>query len=264
MLKVFTQHRYLLWQFTKRQIEQRHRGSALGLIWGILQPLMMMAIYTAVFNLVFKGRYSGASDDQTTSGYALAMFLSITIFQTIGEVIGTSATIIISQPNLVKKVVFPLEILPVANLGATLYQFIISLFLTLLGVMTLGNGLSLHSLLFLVTLMPLIPITLGLSLLLSSLGVFLRDIQYAAGPVTMVLMYTSAVFYSAEMLPPALFAWFKYNPILHVIEQSRAVLLWHHPFNWHAFIYSSSVGFVVLAIGIFTFRKLKPAFADVL
>jgi len=194
MIKIFTQHRYLLWQFTKRQIEQRHRGSALGMVWSVLSPLLMMAIYTIVFGLIFKGHYAGI-EGQTTMDYAIGVFLSITIFGTISEVIGSSAGAILNQPNLVKKVVFPLEILPLANLGAAFYQFGISLILVLLGVVTLGNGLTWHSLLFFIAFLPLIPMALGAALLLSSLGVFLRDIQYAVGPISMVLMYASAVFF---------------------------------------------------------------------
>ncbi len=263
MLKIFTQHRYLLWQFTKRQIEQRHRGSALGMIWSILQPLLMMAIYTVVFGLIFKGGYKGV-ENQSTMDYALGVFLSITIFQIVSETIGSSPASVTSQPNLVKKVVFPMEILPLANLGAALYQFSISLILVLIGVATLGEGFSRYSLLFLVTLLPLIPLILGIALLLSSLGVFLRDIQYAAGPISMVLMYASAVFYSANMIPPALWNWLKYNPLIHIIEQARAVLLWHQAPHWSGIAYSFAFGLMMSALGLFCFRKLKPAFADVI
>jgi lipopolysaccharide transport system permease protein len=263
MLKVFTHHRYLLWQFTKRQIEQRHRGSALGMIWSVLSPLAMMAIYTVVFGLIFKGGYKGV-ENQSTMDYALGIFLSITIYQTLSEVISSSAGAIVAQPNLVKKVVFPLEILPLANLGAAFYQFGVSLILVLLGVATLGNGLSLHSLLFFVAFLPLIPLALGAALILSSLGVFLRDIQYAVGPICMVLMYASAVFYSANMIPPAIWVFIKYNPLIHIIEQARAVLLWHQPLQWHGLGYSFACGLVLLAVGLVTFKKLKPAFADVI
>jgi lipopolysaccharide transport system permease protein len=265
MIKIFTQHRYLLWQFTKRQIEQRHRGSALGIIWSVLLPLLMMAIYTVVFGLIFKGRY-GILPNETPKDYALGIFLSITIFQTISEVISSSAGAVIAQPNLVKKVVFPLEILPLANLGAALYQFCISLILVLVGVVILGDGLSLHSLLFFVAFLPLIPIALGTSLLLSALGVFLRDIQHAVGPISMVLMYASALFFPVQKIKdhPAIWAYLKFNPLIHVIEQARAVLLWHQPLQWHGLAYSFVFGLALLAIGLVTFKKLKPAFADVI
>jgi len=263
MIKLFTQYRYLLWQFTKRQIEQRHRGSALGIFWSVISPLLMMSIYTIVFGFIFKGRYKG-EENQTTLDYALGVFLSITIYQTIAEIISSSTGAIVGQPNLVKKVVFPLEILPLANLGATLYQFSISLGLVLLGISIFGQGLTIHSFLFIIAILPLIPIALGAAFLLSSLGVFLRDIQHAAGPISMVLMYSSAVFYSADMIPPTIWTWLKYNPLIHIIEQARNVLLWNHPLNLTGLAYSFFIGIMILALGLITFKKLKPAFADVI
>jgi len=263
MLKILTQHRYLLWQYTKRQIEQRHRGSALGAVWSVLQPLLMMSIYTIVFGLIFKGHYAGVAG-QSTIDYALGVFLSITIYQMVAEVIVTSSTSVVGQPNLVKKVVFPLEILPLANLAAAFYQFGISLVLVSIGVATIGNGFNAHSLLFFVAFLPLIPISLGLALLLSSLGVFLRDIQFATGPINMVLMYSSAVFFSASMIPAGIWVWLKYNPLIHIIEQARAVLLWHHPLQLKGLTYSFVFGLILFAFGLLAFKKLKPAFADVI
>ena len=263
MLKLFTQHRYLLWQFTKRQIEQRHKGSFLGMLWTVIQPLTMMAIYTVVFGLIFKGSYKGI-ENQSTLDYALGIFLSLTIFQMLADVVNTSPSTILGQPNLVKKVVFPLEILPVSNIAVALYQFGISLILTLIGVVTIGQGLSLHALLFVVALLPLIPLALGVALLFSSLGVFLRDLQQLAAPLSMILMYASAVFYSAQMVPETMWIFIKFNPLLHIVEQARATLLWHQPMDWFWVGYSFVFGIVVLLLGLFSFKKLKPAFADVI
>ena len=223
----------------------------------------MMVIYTVVFGLIFRGSYQGV-ENQTTLDYALGIFLSLTIYQMLAEIISSTPAAVLSQPNLVKKVVFPLEILPVSQLAVALYQFGISLGLTLIGVVTIGQGLSLHSLLFIVTLLPLILLALGLALLFSSLGVFLRDLQQLAGPLSMVLMYASAVFYSAQMVPEALWTFVKYNPLLHVVDQARATLLWHQPIDWFWFGYSCAFGLVTLALGLFSFKTLKSTFADVM
>ncbi len=263
LVRVILQNRHLLWQFTRRQVAQRHRGSILGAIWSVLLPLVMMAVYTVVFGLIFKGRYSGVPDASTLD-YALGIFLSITIFQFVSETLVLSPISVVSQPNMVKKVVFPLEILPLATIGTALVQFLISCLLVVIAIATLGHGLGLSALLFPLTLLPLFPLLLGIALIASALGVFLRDIQQAAGPLSMVLMYSSAVFYSSEMIPPAFWTFLKYNPILHVIEQSRRTLLWQQPVQWEGLGYSLILGFVVLLTGIWVFRKLKPAFADVL
>lgn len=263
MLKLFTLHRYLLWQFTRRQIEQRHRGSALGILWSLLQPLLVMGIYTVVFGVIFQGKYSNQPNEGTTN-YALGVFLSITIFQTVSEIIINSVTCVVNQPNLVKKIIFPLEVLPLATLGATFYQFVISMVLVLVGFTIQGDGLSLKSLFLPLTLMPLIPLGLGLALILSSLGVFLRDLQHAAGPASMMLMYASAVFYSADKIPSALWEWLKFNPLIHVVEQARSLLLLNQDPDWSVLAYSFTFGVATLVAGVFIFRKLKPAFADVL
>lgn len=263
MLKLFTQHRYLLWQFTKRQVEMRHKGSFLGMLWCVIQPLTMMAIYTVVFGLIFKGSYKGV-ENQSTIDYALGIFLSLTIFQMLADVVNSAPSVVLSQPNLVKKVVFPLEILPVSNIAVALYQFGISLALTLLGVVTIGQGLSLHSLLFLVALLPLIPLCLGVALLFSALGVFLRDLQQLVAPLSMVLMYASAVFYSSQMVPGPIWIFIKYNPLLHIVEQARATLLWHQSMDWPWVAYSFLFGMMTLLLGLISFKRLKPAFADVI
>ena len=241
----------------------RHKGSFLGILWTVIQPILMMIIYTVVFGLIFKGGYKGI-EDQSTLDYALGIFLSLSIYHLIAEIVGMSPSTILSQPNLVKKVVFPLEILPVTNLAVALHQFGISLILTLIGVLTIGQGLSLQALLFLVALAPLIPLALGIAFLFSALGVFLRDLQQVAGPFSLVLMYASAVFYSAQMVPAPIWVFLKYNPLLHIIEQARATLLWHQPMDWFWLAYSFAFGFAVLGFGLFSFKKLKPAFADVL
>lgn len=263
MIEIFTKHRYLLWQFTKRQIEQRHKGSFLGALWLIIQPILMMTIYTVVFGLIFKGHYVGVPD-QSTLDYALGIFLSLTIFQMVADVINTSPSLILNQPNLVKKVVFPLQILPVSNIAVAFYQFSISIILTLLGVITIGRGLSIHSLLFIVAILPLIPLSLGVALLFSSLGVFLRDLQQIAAPLGMILMYSSAVFYSAQMVPDTIWFFIRFNPLLHIVEQARDTLLWHQPMDWLGLGYSFLFGMLILFAGLISFKKLKPAFADVI
>lgn len=223
----------------------------------------MMVIYTVVFGLIFKGSYEGA-DNQSTLDYALGIFLSLTIYQMLADVINISPSAILTQPNLVKKVVFPLEIIPMSQLVVAFYQFGISLILTLIGVVTIGQGLSLHSLLFFVVLLPLVPLALGIALLFSSLGIFLRDLQQLASPLSLVLMYASAVFYSAQMVPEAIWAFLKFNPLLHIVEQARATLLWNQPIDWLWFGYSLLFGILMFILGIFSFKKLKPAFADVM
>jgi len=263
MLHLLRQHHYLFWQFTKRTIAQRHKGSVLGMLWMALQPLLMMAVYVVMFGVIFNARYHGVSH-QGPLDYALGVFLSITIFQVVADAITTAPAAITSQPNLVKKVVFPLEILPLAGLASSFFQFFVSMLLVLAGIAFFGGGLTPHSLWVLVVLVPLAPLLVGLSLILAALGVFLRDMQHVSGPASLIVMYASGVFYSSEMVPHSIWRFLRFNPLVHVIDQARQVLLWHQPIHWTGLLYSLTLGLLLTLFGGWLFKKLKTAFADVL
>jgi len=263
MRHLLRQHHYLFWQFTKRTIAQRHKGSALGMLWMVLQPLLMMSVYVVMFGVVFHARYRGVAH-QGPLDYALGVFLSITIFQVVTDAITGAPAAITSQPNLVKKVVFPLEILPLSGVVSSLFQFSASMLLVLAGVVFFGDGLTLHSLWITVVLLPLVPLMLGLGLVLSALGVFLRDMQHVGGPAALVVMYASGVFYSPEMVPHPIWRFLRFNPLVHIIDQARQVLLWHQPVQWPGLLYSLGCGILLALFGAWLFGKLKPAFADVL
>jgi lipopolysaccharide transport system permease protein len=256
-------HRELLWQFTVRSVEVRHKGSHLGLIWSFLNPLLNLGLYVFIFGYVFGGKF-GVLPNETRMDFALGVLIGLAIFQLLAEVIGLSPTTIVMQPNFVKKVVFPLEILPAANVGASIFHFFISLALVALGVAFLGRGLSWSWLWLPVIVFPVILLSVGLAWLIASLGVFFRDIGQATQFFTQVLMYASAVFYSPKILPSAAWQFLRFNPALLAIEQARNVVLWHQPLNeYHlAFLYLS--GLAVFGLGHTVFSRLKPAFADVL
>ncbi|EIQ01660.1 ABC-type polysaccharide/polyol phosphate export system, permease component [Opitutaceae bacterium TAV1] len=256
----------LWWQFTRRDIEVRHKGSYLGILWLLLSPLLEFAIYTIVFGLIFGGRY-GVVESETHATYALGIFLSLTLYRFAAETIAVTSTVIVGQPNLVKKVVFPVHILPLSALGGICFRVSISLLLFVIGFLFFGPGFHLTNLWFPLVLLPLILLSIGTSWLLSALGVFLRDINQITGAATLVLLYSSAVFYSANMIQaksPLAWAILKFNPLLHTIEDARRVLLWQIPPAPISFTYSLGVGLVVSILGWLCFNKLRPAFADVL
>ena len=256
-------HRELLWQFTLRNVEMRTRGSHLGLIWSVINPLLMMGLYVFVFGYIFGGKFSAVANE-TKIDFALALFLGLTVFQVFAEVFAISPTVIISNPNFVKKVVFPLEILPASNVAASLFHFLIALFLVLLGVAVIGPGLKLSALWLPVILVPVILYALGIAWFFAAVGVFFRDIGQLVGFVSMVLMYASAIFYPLSMLPERAWAVLKYNPILLAIDLARNAVMWNQPMNfWHlSYLTVSSLCFCI--VGYWCFRKMAPAFADVL
>lgn len=255
--------RELLWQFSLREVELRHKGSHLGLVWSVLNPLLMLSLYTFVFSMIFGGKF-GVLPHETTMDYALGVFLGLTIFQFLAETISVAPTRIVSNPNFVKKVVFPLEILPASSVSAAAFHMLISLTLVLLGVVFFGPGLTGGVFWLPVILAPLVLLALGVAWLIASLGVFLRDISQVTQFLSLALMYASAVFFSSRKIPPGIWHVLRFNPLLLSIEEARNAVLWNHPVNFNHLAYVYAFSFVACWAGFVVFRRLKPAFADVL
>jgi len=255
-------HRSLVWQFVIRNVEMRHKGSHLGLVWSFANPLLMLALYVFVFGFVFGGSFN-AIPNETKVDYGLGIFVGLSVFHFVSEVLGQAPTVIVANPNFVRKVVFPLEILPVATVGASFFHFLISIGLALLGVALLGPGLSLGVLWLPVIFAPVLLWGLGVAWLLSALGVFFRDFNQLVQFLTMALMFASAVFYPVSKIPAEAWLVLRFNPLIYAIELSRDAALWGLPVSIKelAFLYVS--GLISCLIGLSVFRKLRPAFADV-
>ncbi|MBI2513654.1 MAG: ABC transporter permease [Opitutae bacterium] len=256
------QHRDLLWQFTVRNVELRHKGSYLGIVWSLLNPLLMLALYVLVFGYIFGGSFGRAGE--TRLEYGLTIFLGLTLFHFATEALVTAPAVIVGNPNFVKKVVFPLEVLPAANVGAAAVHLLIGLALVLLGVVTLGGGLTLSALWLPVILLPLVLLCLGINWLFSTLGVFLRDIAQLIQFLSLALLFASAVFYPISRIPADAWVFMRFNPVLIAIDLARNTVLWHEPIRGAHLAYLYFVGLVSCYAGYAVFRRLKPAFADVL
>ena len=256
-------NRTLLVQFTLRNIELRHRGSYLGFIWSILNPLLMLALYVFVFGYIFRGRLNPAHPESRMN-YAFGIFLGLILFHLVAEVLSVAPSVIVSNPNFVKKVVFPLEVLPAANVGASIFHATISLVLALLGIALLGPGLSVHMLWLPAILFPILFLLLGIAWFVSAIGVFFRDIGQVMGVLSMILLYASCVLFPSTSLPPAVWMVLRFNPLLIAVDLARGTVMWHLPVNFiHlAYLYAVSIGFCL--VSYWFFRKTAPAFADVL
>jgi lipopolysaccharide transport system permease protein len=256
--------RDLWWQFTVRAVESRYRGSYLGILWAVLNPVLMLAIYFTVFGIIFGGHFRDAKIE-SLKDFAMAMFLGLILFQLLAETLGASPMLITGNANLVKKVVFPLEILPLSQAGSLWFNLAIGLALALGGWLAIGNGLTLAGLLWLpFILVPLLMLSAGLSWLLAALGVFFRDLAQAMPFVAQIIMYSSAVFYPVSRISPALWQFLKWNPFLQTVVLAREVVLWGMPINLDRLGYTYAAGAASLVIGRWVFTKLRPAFADVI
>lgn len=256
------QHRGLIAQFTRREVLARYKGTVLGILSSLVKPLSMLAIYVVVFGVIFQSRFR--DENEPAAEFALAMFCGLILFEFFAECVGRAPGLILATPNYVTKVVFPLEILPVSVVGAALVHLFLDLSLLLIGFLAFRHFLFPTVALVPLLLVPLMLLTLGLTWLLSGLGVFLRDIASFIRPVMTIVMYASAIFYPMSKVPAALRPWVEYNPIAILIEQARRILLWGQPIEWGPWGVACGAGLVVFFLGYFVFMRTKHAFADVL
>jgi lipopolysaccharide transport system permease protein len=254
--------RQLLWQFTQRSVELRHKGSHLGLVWSILSPLLILGLYMLVFGK-FNGNRFGVLPNETTTDYGLGVFLSLTIFHFISEVLAVSPSLITSNPNFVKKVVFPLEILPAASVGGAAFHMVISLGLVVCGIQFIGRGLHVGILWLPFILLPLFFLCLGIAWSVSAVGVFFRDIGQLTQFATLGLMFASCLFYPASRVHGTAWTILRFNPVLLAVELARNAALWDRPLNFKHLSYLWLVSLLACTLGYAFFKRTKSAFADV-
>lgn len=235
----------------------------MGLLWSFFNPILMLIMYTFVFSVVFKARW-GVGGEESKTQFAIVLFAGMIVHGLFAEVLNRAPGLILGNVNYVKKVVFPLDILPVISMGAALFHSLISL-LVLLVAFVLFNGYLHWTAIFIpLVLLPLIILTLGLAWILASLGVFLRDVGQTIGIVMTVTLFCSPVFYPITALPEEFRPWLMANPLTFIIEQARAVLVFGRLPNWTGlFIYVLFAIFIAW-IGYAWFQKTRKGFANVL
>jgi len=262
ILHSILRNRELLWELIKRDFIGRYKGSFIGIAWSLLNPLFMLAIYTFVFSVAFKARW-GVENESKVS-FAIVLFSGLIVHALFAECLNRAPTLITSHVTYVKKVVFPLEILPLMALGSALGHFLVSLMVLLVFCLLSGWNVHATGLLAPLILLPLLMIILGLSWLLASLGVYLRDFAQLIGMATTVTLFLAPVFYPIEALPPLFQTLLLWNPITLPILQLRGVLLWGTEPNWGAWTLSLAIAVFVFSLGFAWFQKTRKGFADVL
>jgi lipopolysaccharide transport system permease protein len=262
MVKNLWAHRELIGQFTKRQVLQRYKGSYLGLVWSFVTPLAMLIVYTFVFSVIFKARWEGAVTDSHAE-YALALFAGLIAFNIFSESILASPGLIVNNPNYVKKVVFPLEILPVSNLGSAVINSMFGLFILLVGDLIVTGRIPWTLIYLPLMYVPLIFLCLGLSWFLASLGVFIRDIGHLLGVAVQMLFFLTPIFYPISAIPEP-FRFFIYlNPLTFIVNHFRRVALLGITPDWIEFLIMTVLTLGLSLLGYIWFMKSKKTFADV-
>lgn len=255
-------HRELIGELTKRGVLGRYRGSAIGIAWSVLNPLLMLCVYTFVFGVVFRARWGG-TPIESKAQFALILFVGQVTHAMFAECANRAPSLVLANANFVKKVVFPLEVLPVVQVGISLFHLGSSIGVLLAAMLLVGVPLHWTALTLPLVYAPLVVGTLGLCWFLASLGVFVRDIGQTVGIATTVLLFLSPVFYPASALPDKFRFLFALNPLTVIIEQAREVLMWGHTPDWAQLGAYSIAALGCAAAGFWWFQRTRRAFADV-
>jgi homopolymeric O-antigen transport system permease protein len=248
---------------TKREVMGRYKGSIMGLAWSFFNPVFMLAVYTFVFSVIFKSRW-GVGEEESKGMFAVVLFVGMIVHGLFAEVLNRAPSLILSNVNYVKKVVFPLEVLPVISMGAALFHSVISVGVLLTAFVLLKGYLHWTVVFFPLVLLPLVILTLGLGWILSSLGVFLRDLGQTIGIITTVLLFLSPVFYPSSALPKAYLNWLWLNPLTFFIEEARNVLIWGRTPDWGGWVMAYLTSLAIAWLGFAWFQKTRKGFADVM
>lgn len=257
-------HRQLLSEMTRREVLGRYKGSVMGLLWSFLHPLLMLTVYTFVFSVVFKVRWNPTAAEPESRGmFAVLLFTGLIMHGLVAEVLTRAPNLMVGHANYVKKVVFPLELLPAVTLGSALFHTLASLIVLLMAVAVFGQ-LHLTVLFVPLVMLPLVLFTLGAALALASLGVFLRDVGQTIIIFVTLLLFLSPVFFPVEALPPRLQPFMLLNPLSFIIEQTRDVVVWGRWPNLPMLAIYTGAATCVTWAGFAWFQKTRKGFADVL
>ncbi|WP_105619005.1 ABC transporter permease [Vallitalea okinawensis] len=258
---VIKNNKYLLWQILKRDIEVRYKESFLGMLWSLIIPIIMLIMYTFVFGVIFKAKWS--SDNSNTIEFALILFCGLNTYNMIADVVARAPSLILENVNYVKKVVFPLEILPLSLVGSAFFNVIIG-YIVIIIVGGIYGYLNWTVLLLPLQLIPVILLAAGLAWFLSALGVFVRDINNLTNVLVSFILFMSPIFYPLSSIPENIRVVYYFNPLTYIVEDIRKVLIWGEVPELHTYIIQLIVGIIVLYLGYVWFKKVKDGFVDVL
>jgi lipopolysaccharide transport system permease protein len=256
------EHWQIVRQMAKRDMIERYRGSVLGFTWSLFNPLLMLLVYTFVFSVVFRARWPGS--DGSSLEYAINAFAGLIVFTIFSESVARAPTLVVGNANLVKKVVFPLEVLPWVTLASSLFHALISYVVLLAFVLGAHRGLHPTVVLFPLAIVPVVLLSLGLSWFLASLGVFFRDAAHTVALLIAVLMFLSPIFYPVSAVPQELRWFFDLNPLARAIDDGRMVAIQGTLPQLGSWLLLVAASALIAWAGLAWFVRTKHAFADVL
>jgi lipopolysaccharide transport system permease protein len=263
MVMSLVRNRSLIFELTKREVIGRYKGSFIGIGWSFVNPLIMIAVYTFVLSIVLKARWAVDMNESRTD-FAVILFAGMLIFGLLEEPLTRSPELMLSNVNYVKKVIFPLEIMPYVIMGSALFHAILGMLILLLAQLIIYNNIPWTIIFFPLVILPLILAATGISWLLASLGVYLRDIQQFTKPLTSAMMFLSPVFYPISAVPESYRSWVMLNPLAHILEEGRNTLIFGIMPDWPSLGIALVAGLVLAWIGFWWFQKTRKGFSDVI
>jgi lipopolysaccharide transport system permease protein len=264
LLGSLVNNRSLIFQMTKRDILSKYKGSAIGVVWSLINPILMLIIYTLVFSVVFKARWGNAAADEPKTQFAVILFVGLIIHSFLAECLMRAPGLILQYSNYVKKVVFPLEILPVITVLSAVFQSVISSAVLVMAFFIFNGYINWTLVYAPLVFLPLVILALGLSWLISSLGVYIRDIGQSIGVIVTILIFMSPVFYPLNALPEWMQSLVLLNPLTYIIEQSRIVIVWGKAPDFIGLATYSAISFLISYACFVWFQKTRGGFADVI
>lgn len=262
IVESFFRNRGLIINLVHREVVGRYKNSMLGLFWSLVTPALMLAVYTFVFSIVFRARWN--PENETKIEFSMILFAGLIVFNVFSECINRAPTLILSNINYVKKVVFPLEILPWVVMGSALFHFAISLGVWLVAYLLLIGMPNWSVLLIPFVMAPLIFFVMGLSWAAASLGVYLRDVSQISGIVVQALMFLTPIFYPVSAVPEGIQILMFINPLTSAVEMLRDVIYWGRLPNFLIWSAGTAASLIIAILGFSWFQKTRKGFADVL
>lgn len=258
--------RYLIWQIVKRDVSTRYKGSVFGLMWSFFQPLLMLAVYSLVFGIVFRARWPELADTQNESGigFAVVLFAGLILHAFMAECLSKSPGLIINNANYVKKLVFPLEILSWSMVGNALIHALISFCILLVFSFIAFGKVNLTIFYLPLVVAPFVILMVGIGWFLSAVGVFFRDIEQVIGVLVTILLFTSPILFPIDALPEGMRSLIYINPLTIIVQETRSVVLWGHAPEWGLIGGYLIISIIFAWASRYIFERLRRAFADVL
>lgn len=259
----FTRHWDLTRELTRNDILGRYRGANFGLLWSLISPFLMLIVYTVAFGGILKGRWPQTSGDHAVA-FSLIVFLGIIVHSFFGECFTRSTRAMVDNTNYVKRVVFPLEILPWSMVLSGLFHTCMNLLVFGLLSFLFYHQLSHYVVLLPLVLLPLVLLTVAASWVMASLGVYLRDLSQVAPVIATAMFFLSSAIIPVESVPDKYRLVFELNPLTFFIDQARAVALWGHLPDWTGLAWYLAGSLVAVFLAHAWFQRTSPGFADVL